>query len=523
MKYRLGIDVGGTNTDAVAIDEEDTVVAKTKTETTEDVSSGITAALDSVLASVGTERAIDHVMLGTTHCTNAVTERRNLADVAVVRVGAPATRAVPPLYEWPDDLVEAVGDLRTTVEGGNEYDGREIAPLDEDAVRSFLTEHRDRIEGVAVSSVFSPVRSDHEERVAEIADEVLGSVPVSRSFEIGSLALLERENATALNAALTDVIGDAITSLREALDEHDVDANVYIGQNDGTLMNASYAERYPIFTVACGPANSVRGAAYLSDLQDGIVVDVGGTTTDVGALVNGFPRESATAVEIGGVRTNFRMPDLLSIGVGGGSIIEAADGGDPTDAAEVTVGPRSVGYRLTDDALAFGGDTLTATDIAIVSGRAEFGPVDPSVPPEVVERAEAYIVGCIEDAIDRIKTNPSDIPVTVVGGGSILVQPDLSGASQVEKPENYEVANAIGAAIAQISGQVDRVYTLDDQSREEALRDAQEEAIENAVSAGANPKTVEVVDREEIPLSYLPGNAIRLKVKAAGDLTLEDT
>ena len=94
-------------------------------------------------------------------------------------------------------------------------------------------------------------------------------------------------------------------------------AEVYLSQNDGTLMTMEHARRYPILTIACGPTNSIRGASYLSRRDDAIVIDVGGTTTDLGVLSHGFPRESGVAVTIGGVRTNFRMPDLVSVGLGG--------------------------------------------------------------------------------------------------------------------------------------------------------------------------------------------------------------
>jgi N-methylhydantoinase A/oxoprolinase/acetone carboxylase beta subunit len=86
-------------------------------------------------------------------------------------------------------------------------------------------------------------------------------------------------------------------------------------------MYSEYALRYPILTIACGPTNSIRGAAHLSGLNDALVVDIGGTTTDIGVLMQGFPRQSSAAVEIGGIRTNFRMPDILSIGIGGGTIV----------------------------------------------------------------------------------------------------------------------------------------------------------------------------------------------------------
>lgn len=513
--YRLGIDVGGTNTDAVILDAEDTPIAQTKRPTTEDITTGIVNALDDVLDAVEfTVSEIEYVMLGTTHATNAITERRGLNDVGVIRLGAPATESIRPLLEWPDDLEAAIGDKTTILDGGHEFDGRTLNELDEEQVRETVREFSDA-DAFAVTSVFSPVREDHETRVREIIYDELGEdVSVSLSNEIGSVGLLERENATALNAALTSVAAEAASAFLDAMDERGIDAQLYFGQNDGTLMSVEYALEYPIFTVASGPSNSVRGAAYLSGIENGIIVDVGGTTTDVGAVSDGFPRESSVAVEIGEVKTNFRMPDLISIGIGGGSYVDVDD-------ESITVGPQSVGYRLTEEGLCFGGSTLTATDIEVASGSVDIGSVSPSVDEETIAGARTYIRTEVEKAVDRMKTSPEPVPVVVVGGGSILVPADLEGASEVYMPDHYEVANAVGVAIAQVSGQIDRIYSLDDQTREDALEDAKSEATANAVEAGAAADSVDIVDIEEVPLSYLPGNAVRIKVKAAGTLSDE--
>jgi N-methylhydantoinase A/oxoprolinase/acetone carboxylase beta subunit len=108
--------------------------------------------------------------------------------------------------------------------------------------------------------------------------------------------------------------------------------------------------------------------------------------------------------------------------------------------------------------------------------------------------------------------------VIIVGGGSILVQRPVAGASEIVKPEHFAVANAIGAAIAQIGGETDRIFSLAEMSRDEALAQAKQEATDKAVAAGAAPETVEIVEVEEVPLAYLPGNATRIMVKAVGDL-----
>ena len=123
-------------------------------------------------------------------------------------------------------------------------------------------------------------------------------------------------------------------------------------------------------------------------------------------------------------------------------------------------------------------------------------------------------------AVDRTRPRVERLPVIVVGGGSVLIAEPLAGASEMVKPEHFEAANAVGAAIAQISGEVDRVYALDGLSREEALDDAKGEAAAKAVEAGADAATIQIVDVEDVPLAYLPGNATRVRVKAVGDLSL---
>jgi len=248
------------------------------------------------------------------------------------------------------------------------------------------------------------------------------------------------------------------------------------------------------------------------------VVDIGGTTTDVGVLAAGFPRESAASVDIGGVRTNFRMPDVLSIGLGGGSCVR----GQPPD---VQVGPDSVGFRLTEESLVFGGETLTATDVAVAGGRASIGQAAAvsHLDSQLVAAALERIRSMLEEAIDRMKTSVADVPVILVGGGSFLAHRDLRGASRVITPEHAGVANAVGAAITQVGGEVDQVYSYERRGREAVLADAKQEALRRACKAGAREATVRVIDVEELPLQYLPGGAVRVRVKAVGDLAMAES
>ena len=510
---RLGIDVGGTNTDAVIMDTADQVIAKAKVPCTPDITGGIITAIDTVLRSPAVEpQRITHVMLGTTHATNAVLERKKLRRMAVIRLGGPATYSIRPMFEWPPDLAEAVSVGATIVDGGIEFDGRDLSPLDIDAIARFLGRVGDAAEGVAITSVFAPVSPRHELLAAEIVKHELGDVHVSLSHEIGSIGLLERENATILNGALAGVARDVADAVRRALATYQLRPATFFAQNDGTLMGLDHALRYPVLTIGSGPANSIRGAAFLTDTPDSLVVDVGGTSTDVGVLVNGFPRESSLGVEIGGVRTNFRMPDLVTIALGGGTVI--SDGADG-----VRIGPRSVGYLIQRDALVFGGPVPTLTDSAVAAGRAALGEPRRAVPyrqllTEALARADLMLA----DAIDRMKTSKDDRALIAVGGGSILVPDQIPGINEVVRPEHFDAANAVGAAIASVSGQVDRIFHIGPAGRQGMLDEACDEARERAVAAGADPRTVQIVEMEEIPLAYLNSPAIRVRVMAAGAL-----
>ena len=515
--YKLGIDVGGTNTDAVLIDENLNVLADIKCPTSGDIYDGILAALRTVLAVSGVDKSqIRQAMLGTTQCTNAIVERKNLAPIGILRLGAPATLGIPPMVDWTDDIRQICVES-AVIGGGFEYDGKQLAPLDTEAARAFFLRMKDQgVKSIAISSVFSTVRNDHELEAAKLCREIMGeNVHISISSEIGSMGLIERENATILNAALWKVAERFTDGFAQSLAEEGItNADVYLSQNDGTLMTLEHARRYPILTVACGPTNSIRGASYLSRLQNAIVIDVGGTTTDFGVIQNGFPRESSVAVTIGGVRTNFRMPDVVSIGLGGGSIVRQRPDGS------VTVGPDSVGYEITKRALIFGGDTLTATDIAVRLGMYQLG--DPSrvshISDELARKALAAIGAMVEDAIDSMKVSSADMDVILVGGGSIILPEKLAGAAQVIKPEHFGCANAIGSAISKVSGTFEQFINYDEVPREEALEQAKAEAVNLAVTAGAIRETVEIIEVEDVPLAYYAGNTNRVKIKAAGDL-----
>lgn len=516
---RIGIDVGGTNTDAVVLDGSTTPIAITKVATTPDVTTGIQRALAEILATSAVDtRRVGRVMVGTTHATNAVLQRRGLLRVAAVRIGAPASTAVRPLFGWPEDLRRYVSAGTCVVRGGVELDGGDSVPFDAEALARFCGEVADTAESIAITSMFAPVSARHEQLAHEVVLRELGDIPVSLSHEVGTLGLLQRENATVLNSALGRIATTIIAAVEAALEAHGLGHAVpYFAQNDGTLMSLDHTERTPVLTIGSGPANSLRGAAFLSGVSDGLVIDVGGTSTDVGALVQTFPRESTAGVEVGGVATNFPMPDLISFAMGGGTVIHGPGGAD----AAVAVGPRSVGHEIGRRALVFGGDVPTLSDAAVAAGRAEMGGRQPPADAEPLLRAAlVWADEQAAEAVDRIKTARGDAPLVAVGGGSVVLPAALPGVTEIIRPDHFDVANAIGAAIGTVSGQVDHIVEVGHgpDARARAIESVSRSAIDQAVAAGADPAAVEIVALEEIPLSYLREPASRYRVKAAGPL-----
>ena len=509
---RIGIDVGGTHTDAVLLDG-DAVVAWKKALTSADVLTGIMDALEAILSEhAGGEDSIEAVMLGTTQFTNAVIQRRELSEVAAIRIGKPSGVGLPPKIGWPDDISRCLGDNVYTIHGGYLYDGWRLADLDDREIDAVIDDLLSRkVEAVSISSAFSPMNPEPELEVGRRVRAALPHAHVTLSHKIGRLGLLERENAALLNTSLLSFADSVVTSFVEAIRRRGLDCRFFVSQNDGTLMDAEFARRFPALTFASGPTNSLRGACKLTGLGNAIVVDIGGTTSDVGILQDGFPRESNVVIEVGGVRTNFRMPDILSIGLGGGSLIERNGN---------TVGPRSVGHRLVKAGLVFGGSTLTATDIVVAGGHAAIGDVSrvADLDPDTVSTATRRISDMLNLGMEKMKPSSDPLPVVLVGGGAILVTEKLAAASEMLRPEHAGVANAIGAAIAQIGGETERLVSYDKVPRKDAIRDVTEEANRLAVAAGADRSTLRVADVEETAVSYMAGNTTRLRVKVVGEI-----
>jgi N-methylhydantoinase A/oxoprolinase/acetone carboxylase beta subunit len=450
---RLGLDVGGTNTDAALVDGQ-TVVAVAKAPTTPDIAQSISTAIRALGASTRLQPGdITAVMVGTTHFTTAVAAPALLARTAAIRIGLPATAGLPPLADWPAELAEAVGGLGYLCRGGHDFQGRRYADFDDaeflrivdDAAAAGAT-------AFALSSVFSPVNVEFELRAAELLRARLPGAPVSLSHEIGGLGIIQRENATVINAALQRLAADVSRELVATVRDAGVSAPVYLSQNDGTVMGIDYARNYPVATFGAGVTNALRGAAYLAGEESCIVVDIGGAVTSVG-VVEGAAPQTVVGGRVAGIEMNFRMPDIVTVpappGVAGGEITEE--------------------HR----------------DQLLRAVRRVRGPVDHR-------------------------------PVVVVGGGAAGIRDTSLAGIPVHRPRHYASANAIGAAISDVSSEVVRIIPISAESREAVLRQVSSDALDRVVAAGADPADARVTETDESSLSYFSGNTVRIRAKAVG-------
>ncbi|KAI0674400.1 hydantoinase/oxoprolinase [Trametes maxima] len=538
---RIGVDVGGTNTDGVLIDvtrlrePSRGVLAHYKSATTPDVSTGIEIAVREVLKLAAVPPSeVSSVSIGTTAFINAVLERdaRRLAKVAVIRLCGPYTRQCPPFIDFPKRLRALTEGHVGYVDGGFEIDGREILPLNEQQVIAQCAIIKEKgLKNVVLSGIYSPLDNEgkHEAAAKVIIERELGpSINVVCSRDVGQVGLLERENASILNASILTFAQRTIRGFQKAIKALDLTCPLFLTQNDGTLTTAASAARLPIRTFASGPTNSMRGAAFLSGLDEQkaaeqrkstIVVDVGGTTSDVGVLLpSGFPRQAASFIEVGGVRTNFAMADVQSIALGGGSIVRASQS---DKGLRVTVGPESVGHNITRDAKVFGGSSLTSSDLVVASGRAELGDKTKvsDVSAEVISHGMHRIKKLLEGIIDKMKTSPEDITVLLVGGGSIIAPDELAGVKEIIRPPFFSVANAVGAAMAKVAGEIDTIEFLAGRNIHTVVESIKEQAIKKAIESGADPATTKIVEVINLPVQYVTNEATRIIVKAAGDLS----
>ena len=495
---RIGIDVGGTNTDAVALDRSGQVVRWAKSLTTPDPVTGIEAALGQV---AGPE-PIERVALGTTHAINAILQRRGLRRVAVLRLGAPGTLAVPPLSGWPPDLVEVIRGPVLVARGGVEVDGR-THPLDRTQLVNYIDQLDSEVEAVAIVGTFSSLDPAQELEAAGVVAERIG-LPCSLGHDIGGLGLLERENATVLNAALGAVLEGVIEGLERAVAgfaRHALLLDPERWQRDDARLRATHAD----------PHDRVRTLEQLARRR-----------RTHGALR--WARRRCRRYEHGRVRPGAWVPPrIVRRSPRGRGVDELPDArprlgrhGWGEKIVDGRLGEESVGAQLVSDALVFGGEIATLTDAAVAAGRAAIGNralvTERSDLASALDEAETRVT----DAIDRMRPSREAVDVVLVGGGAVLLRDALEGARSVLRPAHADVANAIGAALAPVAGEADQVADVGEGERAGAIERLTAQARERAIAAGADPGGLETLWVDEIPLAYLDRPMSRLRAKVVG-------
>ncbi|KAM0334518.1 hypothetical protein ACHAQA_001547 [Verticillium albo-atrum] len=550
----VGVDVGGTNTDSVLLDLSQAgtsaVVSSHKSPTTTDVTEGVEATLTTLLSkpissgaasqSPPDPASISALAIGTTHFLNAIIQRDAalLSRVAVIRLGSYGfVKGALPFADWPKSLRGIIEGYSVIVPGGVNIDGRLIAPLDEASLRDQARKiHGLGLQNVVIVGMGSPMDTAHHQE-SQARDILLSELEnldakyakatnVVLSHTVAGSGLLARENASVLNASILTFARRTVYSFIRAMRRVGLQCPLYLTSNAGHLLPFSEAVNFPIRIFSSGATNSMRGAAFLAREELAamqgdkgcVVVDVGGTTTDVGALLpNGYPRLSKTYTELAGVKINLDMPSVESIGLGGGSIVREVD--TKTTPTTVTVGPDSVGHRLTSEALCFGGSVPTATDVAISSSPDALSIGDPSLiklDSAVVASAADRMKLMLESLIDRIKLSPEDSTVVLVGGGAILCPRSLKGVSRIVRSEHAGVANAIGAALAKIYGTAEAMVDADDLTA--GIARVMEKAVANAEAKGGVSRDVTVLMEEVEWVPYVDNKKlVRIEVACSAD------
>lgn len=359
MKLALGIDTGGTYTDAALVNHATgDVLAGAKSLTTRhDLAQGIGEAIQAVFAAAQGRSAgipagisvrtdgqtitpadVELVGLSTTLATNAIVEDHG-CPVCLLLIGYDADLIRK--YAFEKDLVTR---NIVHVRGGHTAEGDEVEPLDEAAVKQAVLAWQDQVEAFAVSGYFSVRNPAHEIRARALIEELTGEhpLPMTCGHELTSqLDSIRRATTTALNARLIPLLRDLIATVRRTLDAMQIAAPLMIVKGDGSLVRAAWAQRRPVETILSGPAASVVGAWHLAGRRDVWVVDVGGTTTDMAMLQGGLPALNPTGARVGRWRTMVEAVDIHTIGLGGDSRVHA-DRSRTATPAPFRIGPRRV-------------------------------------------------------------------------------------------------------------------------------------------------------------------------------------
>ncbi|WP_409304879.1 hydantoinase/oxoprolinase N-terminal domain-containing protein [Peribacillus sp. SCS-155] len=518
---KLGIDVGGTNTDAVIVRNNGKLLSWSKHLTTADITSGIGAAAKEVLqdANISPEQ-IEGVFVGTTHVLNALYQPVNLSKTALIRI-TNRPSLIKPAVDWPEDLKKYLSSIYH-FQSSYDYTGRKNGPLimDSHDFNNLLYGIKEgNIESICIVGAYSPLYDAEEQEVKKQIEAYFPAIPITMSHHIGSTGFIERENAALLNAILSKVMRQAMIDLSSVFERLSLNCPCWITQNDGSLMEIQEAIDYPVLTIGSGITNSFRGASILSDIARCIVVDVGGSTVDIGKVVDGQPEVSVSSTSFLDIAVNMRVPKLSSLPFGGGSLISVEQ--------ELVHIKETIANDIERYGISWGGSTWTLTDSFLKVYPESFS--DDKINLKGLENlSEADCRKVIKKVMMEIKTkiarfqpNNEMLPIVLVGGGSPLILNRLFGKYQkIIHPAGYLICNAVGACFAPLSAQVDKVFWLKDKTKQQIIDEQTEQLIQQLIQKGANRESIRLASIEEYPFDYMKGEVLRIRLKVLGDLEI---
>ncbi|MCG6910471.1 MAG: hydantoinase/oxoprolinase family protein [Deltaproteobacteria bacterium] len=527
----IGLDVGGTHTDVVLLNREG-VVRDVKVGTdTSNLFGTVLAGLEKIMSGIGPE-TIKRVVLSTTLTTNAIVQQK-IPEVAIIVSSGPG---IDPRFFQPNELYYPVA-------GSIDHRGREVQPVDPGEIERVARELRTKgIRHVGVIGKFSVRNPAHELQIKTHLGNAFERVFMGHRIS-GHLNFPRRIATTYLNASVYPIHKEFFEAVQRSLEARGLTMPIRILKADGGNLNFASSIEFPGQTILSGPAASVMGAlAYAPENVDSLVLDIGGTTTDMTVLMAGVPLLAPLGIDIGGYRTLVRSLDTRSIGIGGDSLVRLSD-------RDIEVGPERIG-----PAMAYGGPKPTPTDALFVLNKVEAGDREKSVEglapiaaglglsveeaaqrifkhacskilqeaSAMVERLNSKPVYTIHEIQEGCRLKPQQM--LILGGpapyfGEKLEQ--LSGMRVAIVPK-WSVANAIGAALARTTSEVTlfadteqgiaiapgvefRATVGHEFNREKAVRTAFSLLKNRAVKRGANPDNLEMEVIEEMEFNIVRG------------------
>ncbi|MED4968088.1 hydantoinase/oxoprolinase N-terminal domain-containing protein [Heyndrickxia coagulans] len=516
---KIGIDIGGTNTHAVLVSGDGKLKMVSSSLTTPDVYTGVYRSMKALLqkSEIRAEE-VKGIYIGTTELMNAVYDEKVLAKTALIRIARRPVNITPAL-KWPATLRRLItepyfmeSDHGYNKSGGRIADFKPLEPLYQSIADG-------KVEAVSIVGSYSPLYENEEVAVKNEIRKRFPEMPVTVSHSFGSLGFVERENAALLNSLLSKMLEKMLAHLADGFSSLLLECPFWLTQNNGSLMSVDQAMKFPVLTLASGAANSLKGAAKLSGLQDVIAVDIGGSKVYAARVAGGELPEVMGSSDFPGLEAGLEMPEIISLPFGTGNRPVIRKG-------EVELLPL-LSNDIKQYGVAWGGDVLTVSDCFLKLFPDAF--YDPELHTEKLKYVPAnecamvvqYVVRKIKEILDRLQNEERNLPIVLVGGGSPLFNPKLFGKyEKVLNPAGYPYSGAIGACDATISEVSDKVYWLNDRSKEEVVAGAASACKLEAIKKGADPDTVKLAYIEEYPFEYMKGEILRIKIKAVGEQIL---